>query len=133
MSHFKRIKKGHFRTIKGWKKEVEEMSMVFLLVILVVVGFSASVAHAQSNMTRGIVFYGRVIYVQPCGTPFNGPPPCQLLLAPNIQMTLFGRPLPRVEGPPVGFNGLPPVPNGWVMGFAFPPLATQYWAYPATQ
>lgn len=128
--HFKLIKKRHFRTVKGFKKEVQEMSLLFLLFILVVVGFSANVARAQSVQTNGIVFWGRVLMVQPCGTPFNGPPPCQTLLLPNIQVTMFGRPFPRLEGAPVGMNALPPTPGGWIMGFAFPPFMTQYWFYP---
>lgn len=127
MSHFRLNKKAkHFRTLKGWKKELEEVSITFLVVVLIVVGFGANIARAQGP---GITFWGQVVSVQPCGTPVDGPPPCQVLIIPNVLVEMIG-PIPRLDiNPLASKSGMPPRPGGWIIGFAAPPLATMYWAY----
>lgn len=129
MSHFRLTKKAqHFRTLKGWRKEIKEMSFGFLLVMLVITGFSAKTVHAQSP---GLVFWGRVISMQPCGVAGSpsGPLPCTTLFAPNVLVIMQG-PIPMLEmNPFMSKSGLPPRIGGWILGFASPPFALQFYAY----
>lgn len=141
MHHFKRIKKKNFRTIKGWKKEVEEISIVFLLFILVIVGFSAGIARAQSGVSspKGIPFMGIVIAVVPCPMPSPATPtptPCTTLYsfpgAPAFAVTMAGFPFQMLDFTAANMkDGSVPRPGGFVGGSAIPGvnIATDFYSY----
>jgi hypothetical protein len=51
----------HFRPAKGWKKEIEEISLGFVIAILVVVGVSAKVSAATGG--PGQLFWGKIVTI----------------------------------------------------------------------
>lgn len=137
MSHFKLNKKAkHFRTLKGWKKELEEISISFLLLILVIVGFSAKVATANAAALPGPYFWGFVVEYYPiCGPKPLPPTPCKVNQAPAGEITLLRGPVPILnvtQGQSFGYLG-PPKPGKWIAGTYAPaspsPVALFYWSY----
>ena len=140
MHHFKLVKKKNFRTIKGWKKEVEELSMVFLIIVLLVVGFSAGVARAQSTSApKGIPFMGIVTTVIPCPFPTPATPtptPCTTLFSqpgnPSFAVSMIGFPFPILDFSLLNLkDGSIPRPGGFVGGSAIPGIniATDFYSY----
>lgn len=133
--HFKLIKKRHFRTVKGFKKEMQEMSLLFLLFILVVVGFSAKVTSANAAQLPPPYFWGFVVEYYPiCGPKPLPPTPCKVNQAPAGEITLVGGPIPILnvtQGQSFGYVGIPK-PGKWIVGNYIPaspsPMALIYWA-----
>ena len=68
----------HFRLVKGWKKEVEDISLVVVIVALLAMSANAVIA-ANNNRTgyiaggaavaaSALTYYGRVITFEQCTT-----------------------------------------------------------------
>ena len=125
----------HFRPTKGWKKELEDVSLTLVLIVLVIVAMSAKAVAASSSGGGGMIFWGRILVVQgPCYTTVVSgiePKPCQKV--GDHLLTLVGR-TPQLEIFAALSRGTSkyPKPQGWILGFmtpGAPPTATTFWMY----
>ncbi len=124
-----------FRPAKGWKKEIEEISLGAVITILIIVGSSAVVlASTGAGGGSGMVMWSHVITPQLCvATPAGGvqPKPCQK--AGDYLVIGTGN-APQLELTPAQARSLlkVPRPQGWIIGFmtpGAPPQATTFWMF----
>lgn len=135
MRHFRLSKTGsHFRPAKGWKKEIEEISLGFVIATLLVVSANAAWAGSQTrNMAiaggasaaSNLVYYGKVIFYQQCPPPPVGMAFILCIAAgktsPYVVVLTDGKP-PLAAYLPGASKGIVPfpVPGGYVLGFGVP-------------
>ncbi|OGL85640.1 hypothetical protein A3I40_00005 [Candidatus Uhrbacteria bacterium RIFCSPLOWO2_02_FULL_48_12] len=133
MKHFRLAKDaGHFRPAKGWKRELEEISLSLVIAVLLIVSASAAWAGSQArNMAVAggavaasqFVYYGKVITSEQCTTPLTNGPLCTVAsrIAPFTVMLTDGKPPLAAYMPGASKGVVPvPVPGGYVIGFGIP-------------
>jgi hypothetical protein len=139
----------HFRLTKGYKRELEEISLgVVVAMLLVMIANAATVAASSRNAAYAagggavaaslFVYYGKVITYEQCTTPISNGPLCtvanrtapfQVVLTDNKTRPLATYPSGTAQGVvPV------PVPGGYVIGLGLPiGIAHQlglFWMFP---
>lgn len=136
----------YFQPVKGWKRELEEISLGLVIVVFLIVSASAAWAGSQ---TRGLViaggataassliYYGKVITSEQCTTLISNGPLCTVAsrLAPFTVMLTDGKPPMAAYMPGASKGVVPvPVPGGYVIGFGIPSGAAvqlfMFWMFP---
>lgn len=136
MKHFRLSKDAkHFWPAKGWKRELEEISLGFVIAVFLVVGVSVAWAGNQTRdmaiaggvtAASSLVYYGKVITSEKCQPPpplgGNGPL-CTVTgrFTPFTVMLTDGKP-PLAAYMPGASKGVVPQPvsGGYVIGFGIP-------------
>ena len=132
----------HFRPAKGWKKEVEEISLVFVVIMVFITGASFAIAAkkapakksskssvaglgmgAGAAVASNLIYYGKTITSEQCTTPISNGPLCTVAnrVAPFSVALTDGKPPLASYMPGASLGVVPmPVPGGYVIGFGVP-------------
>lgn len=137
----------HFRLVKGWKKEIEDISLVAVIIVFLVMSANAVVA-ANNNRTgyiaggaaaaaSALTYYGRVITFEQCTTVVLNGMLCNTAnrIAPFVVILTDGKPplATYVSGTSMGILPIP-VPGAYVLGLGIPTGAafqlSLFWMFP---
>lgn len=147
MKHFRLSRDAkHFRPAKGWKRELEEVSLGLIVMIFLIVSANAVWAGSQTrNMaiaggaTAASIFfyYGKTITFEQCTTPLTNGPLCIVAgrVAPFSVILTDGKPPLAAYAPGAPLGVVPvPIPGGYIIGLGIPTGAafqlSLFWMFP---
>ena len=147
MTHFRLSKSiKHFRLAKGWKRELEGMSLGLIVTIFLIMSANAVWAGSQTrNMaiaggaTAASIFfyYGKTITFEQCTIPLTNGILCNVagLVAPFSVILTDGKPPLAAYAPGASLGVVPvPIPGGYVIGLGIPTgtafQLSLFWMFP---